>query len=282
VTSLPETLVRFRTDLEDAIRREQGSRRRHGRLRRRPVVLVATALVVIAGAASAFAIVRAVEDEPYPVGKASRTVDGVRFSFTAPQSAGCRRAPPVGCKGWADGPTYQAIPDDTSSFFSTHQFISKSVVGPQGAEAVIFWTGFRDRSQMVPCAKLLGGVAGGSTADVAAAMARAPGTKLVERPMRVTVGGRPAMHVVVTVRRDRGCDPGYFFRWRRGECWGECWLDTAVGDTIRVWVVDVRGTLVVFEAETKPRNQRYAPYTKAQARQLEQEIAAIIESIRFD
>jgi hypothetical protein len=118
--------------------------------------------------------------------------------------------------------------------------------------------------------------------DAAATVARAPGTELIEGPRRVILGGRPAMHVVLTVRRDRGCDPGYFFTWRAPECWGACWLDTGVGDTIRVWIVRARGRLLFIEAETKPPDQRYSSMSRAEAQKLEQEIAKIIGSIHFD
>ena len=258
-------------------RREQASRTRRGeRRRRRSVLLVAAAMVVIAGTASAFAIVRVLSN-PFPlVGNVTRTVEGVRFSFTVPPGTNCT-GDLVYCKGWENGPY---LPDGGSG----NLFISKSVVAPQGAEAVIFWAGFRDRTHVAACGKLLGRFAGGSMTDVAAAVARAPGTKLVAGPRRVILGGRPAMQVVLTVRRDAGCDPGYFFTWRDPLCLGACWLGTDVGDTIRVWVVAVRGRLLFLEAETKPSGGRFTPMmmSRAEAQALEQEIAKIIRSIRFD
>ena len=51
-------------------------------------------------------------------------------------------------------------------------------------------------------------------ADLATAAATAPGTELVTGPTDVTVGGHAAKHVVLTVREDLGCDPGYFFTWQ--------------------------------------------------------------------
>jgi hypothetical protein len=47
---------------------------------------------------------------------------------------------------------------------------------------------------------------------------------------------------------------------------------TSVGDTIRVWIVDVGGTRLFIEAET----------SKQAGSDLEQEIRQIVESIRFD
>jgi hypothetical protein len=176
----------------------------------------------------------------------SVTVEGVSFSLSLPTP------------GWErEGSLY----------------ISKSTVGPQGAEAVIFWTSFPDGAYAYPCAHLLllGDPIGPSAADLAAAVSTARGTELVVGPSDVTVGGRAAQHVVLTVREDAGCDPGYFFAWRE-DFGGAFWAATEVGDTIRVWIVDFDGKRLVIEAETnKDANSA-----------LEQEIQRIVESIRFD
>ena len=146
MTSLPEVLIHFRTDLEEAIGREQAARVRRRARRRRAAVLVA--VVVAAGTASAIASVR---DFPFiesAHGRMWRTVDGVRFSVNAPF-------------GWEARSLY----------------ISNNTVPPQDAEAVIFWAGFHDGGEAAPCARLLSAAASGSTADLAAAVARAPGTR---------------------------------------------------------------------------------------------------------
>lgn len=233
----------------------QKSRRRRlkrsyvGRGRRRFVALAAAALVVVVGAASAFGTAHILSD-----GRASRTVDGVRFSF--------------GPRGWAPGPG-----SSTGASYPS-VFISESTSGSQGAEAVLFWAGFHG-GYATPCAKLLGSAARGSIADLAAAVAKAPGTKLVHGPTRVTVGGRPAQHVVLTVRKDVGCDPGFFFTWRprglHGDCGGSCWLESSVGDTIRVWIVDVSGKRLFLEAQSSDVG-----------RDVSYEISRIVRSIRFD
>ena len=98
-------------------------------------------------------------------------------------------------------------------------------------------------------------------------MSRAPGTKLVKGPSDVSVGGRPAKHVVLTVRENVGCDPGFFYTWRPQRL-GAFWLTTGVGDTIRVWIVVVNGKRLFLAAATK-------------AGGLEKEIQQIVESIRF-
>jgi Tol biopolymer transport system component len=203
--------------------------------------------------------------DPFARGKVSRTVEGVRFSFVVPRT------------GWENGPHERV----GGKIRTRSLLISKSLVGGQAAEAVIFWTGFRDRTEAAPCAKLLDAAVGGSTADVAAAVARAPGTTLVTGPTRVTLGGRAAQHVVLRVRRNLGCDPGYFFTWQT-QCWGACWIRTDARDTIRVWIVNVGGTRLFIEAATKERHATTKePVASAELKKVEQEIAKIVGSIRF-
>ena len=52
---------------------------------------------------------------------------------------------------------------------------------------------------------------------------------------------------------------------------GAFWPGTDVGDKIRVWIVDVGGTRLFIEAETKEAG-----------RDIDQEITRIVESIRFN
>ena len=63
----------------------------------------------------------------------------------------------------------------------------------------------------------------------------------------------------------------FFYTWQDVEE-GALWPMTSVGDTIRVWIVDVGGTRLFIEAET----------SKQAGSDLEQEIRQIVESIRFD
>jgi hypothetical protein len=189
-------------------------------------------------------------DAPTPRTR-TRTVDRVTFTFSADRS-------------WADGP----ITRSDGAPRTGHLLISKSVVGPQEAEAVIFWTSVADGPAR-PCGRWWGSTVG-SMGDLADAVASAPGTALVLPPSPVTVGGLPAMRVVVTVREDVGCDPGFFYRWRAG-CWGPCWIRSTVGDRISVWVVDVQGKRLFIGAETSARA----------GAELELEIERIVGSIRF-
>lgn len=193
---------------------------------------------------------------PFARGKLTRTVDGVRFSLN------------VRFTGWENGP-HEKIGDR----FRTHGLlISKSTRRGQAAEAMIFWAGFQGGGEATPCAKALTSAAERSRADLAAALASAPGTKLAGGPWRVTLGGRPTTRVVLRVQKDRVCDPGFFFTWPHDPArfnWGAFWPGTDGGDSIRVWIVDVGGKRLFFEAVTKPGHG------------VEQEIGDIIRSIRF-
>ncbi len=177
-------------------------------------------------------------------------MEGVPFSVAVPMS------------GWSRGPIVRR---PGGSFRQGNLLISKSIEGPQGAEAVIFWTTYPDDPAADPCASLVK-PSGPSSAELAANVATAPGTELVTGPTALTLGGFPAEHVVLTVRDDvPGCDPGFFYTWR-AECWGPCWMETNVGDTINVWIVDVLGKRLFIEAETT---------TQADAR-LEAEVQRIV------
>ena len=184
-------------------------------------------------------------------GRHAVTEEGVPFSFRVP--VGWERFSSISTDNSAGGPIS----------------INKSMTGPQGAEAIIFWTSFPDGDYADPCARLLSPPVGSSAADLAAAVSTAPGTELLTGPSNVTLGGRPAKHVALTVREDVGCDPGFFYRWR-DVYGGALWPKTGVGDTIRVWIVDVDGTRLFIEAET------------AYGFGLEQEVQRIVESIRFE
>ena len=178
---------------------------------------------------------------------------GVRFSFRVP--VGWERFSSISTDKSAGGPIS----------------INTSITGPQGAEAIIFWTSFPAGDYADPCARLLNPEVGSSAADLAAAVSTAPGTELVTGPSNVTVGGRPAKHVALTVREKVGCAPGFFYTWR-DVYGGALWPKTRLDDTIRVWILDVHGTRLFIEAET----------AKGFSRDLEQEVQQIVESIRFE
>jgi hypothetical protein len=149
--------------------------------------------------------------------------------------------------------------------------MNRSVVGPQGAEAIIFWTGFPDGGLAHPCARVLAPSVAPTVTDLADAVARAPGTDLVSGPSDVTVDGRPAKRVVLSVRDNVGCDPGFFYAWDELDA-GAFWGRHTRADTIRIWIVDVAGTPVFIEAET----------TDQATPGLERDIRQIVGSTRFE
>ena len=150
-------------------------------------------------------------------------------------------------------------------------YITKSVRGGQGAEALIYWTDLPGGFFAEPCHYLETQDAGPTGADLAAVVAAAPGTDLITGPSEVTLGGFPAQHVALTVREDVGCDPGFFFTYPN-VYGGALWPETVPGDTIRVWIIDVEGDLLFIAGET---------HQDAGAG-LGQDVDDIVQSIRFD
>jgi hypothetical protein len=172
----------------------------------------------------------------------SHSVDHVAFSFQVPTG------------GWEG---------------SSGPYLSKSTVGPQDAEAIIFWTTPFGGGRIEACGQWWGSPFA-SMADVAANASRARGTELVSGPSNVAVDGRAAKHVVFTVQRDVACNPGFFHTWS-GLSVGAFWTRVFAGDTVRVWLVEVDGKLLYIEADT---HEHAGPVVK-------REIQQIIESIRF-
>lgn len=207
------------------------------------------------------AIIASIDIEPFPtivplsIGRHSLTVDGVSLSFSLSTAAQ---------DGWA---------------MFGNVSINKSVQGPQEAEGIIYWTSFPDGTRADPCANLLNPSVGPSAADLAAAVATAPGTALVTAPVDVVVGGRPAKYVVVSIREDLGCDPGFFFTWQAA-MGGPLWMTTDAGDTIRVWIVDVDGARLFIAGET--HRDSGSPAYEAFGPELELEIEQIVDSIQFE
>ncbi len=187
-----------------------------------------------------------------PLRKHVNTADGVPFSFRA------------SAHGW------ERFGDIS---------LNKSERGPQGAEAMIYWSSFPDGDyadyyghEAHPCTRLLSPPVGPSATDLAVAISKAPGTELVKGPSDVVVGGYPAKHLVLRVREDyAGCDPGFFYTWR-AVYGGALWTTTPAGATMRVWVVDVDGTRLFIGAATLGEASS----------DLEQEIEQIIRSIHFN
>lgn len=153
-------------------------------------------------------------------------------------------------------------------------FIEKDAgVTPDGA-SFLFWDPSPKGVFADPCTQKPGPVVGPSTADLAAAVSTLPGTELVSGPSDVTVGGHPAKHVVITVPEDVGCPAGEqgFHLWFADLSNGEARYATALGETVRVWIVDMDGTRLFIEAESY----------KGAGPEVEQEIQQLVDSIQFE
>jgi hypothetical protein len=136
----------------------------------------------------------------------------------------------------------------------------------------IFWPGTPDGVYADPCAHEQGPVIGPSAAELAAAVAAIPGTELVSGPTEVTVGGRPAQYVEISVPEDVGCRAGEggFLLWYDEEIGGR-W-PSRLGDTIRTWIIEADGALVWIDCET------VGDVSAA----TEQAIQQMIDSIQFE
>jgi hypothetical protein len=148
--------------------------------------------------------------------------------------------------------------------------IAKSEVGPQGAEAIVYWTPFPEGTQVVACGPWSNAPL--ATVDqLVNAVITAPGIEVVEGPSDIRVGARPAKFLTVRVRENLGCDPGYFFNWR-AQGGGALWQMTQVGDTLRVLILDVDGTPFFIVGQTNADASRW----------LDAEVEQIMDSIRFE
>lgn len=160
--------------------------------------------------------------------------------------------------------------------------INKSVVGPQGAEAIIYWTTIPG-DYANPCTDVFGwpvpsssrpfgaGIGARTMRELVAEVAKAPGTELLAGPSNVIVSGRRAQRVGLLVHQDLGCDPGYFIIWHDMEA-GAIWPATEAGHTIRAWIVDVAHTPIFIVAVS----------SEEATEQLHREIGLIVRSIRLD
>ena len=124
------------------------------------------------------------------------------------------------------------------------------------------------------CAHKAGPQVGPSIADLASAVSTMPDVTLVSGPANVTVGGRAAKLVVVKVPLDAKCPAVAegFDLWYGNRDNGEDRYATALGVTLRVWIIDVDGTRLMIEAETF---KEAGPNTA-------QVVQKVIDSIQFE
>jgi len=179
---------------------------------------------------------------PLSAGRHTLTEDGIKFSLEVPEgwsSSG------LGLQRGADGST------------------------DPGSVWMPYWS--VDGVASDPCTRT-GAPAATSDAELADAVAAIPGTNLVTAPKDVTVGGRPAKYVAITVPNDIECAPEKFFMWYAGSPSGPFRWATALDQTNRVWITNVEGKRVWIEAETY----------KGASPDIEAEIQGMIDSIQFE
>jgi hypothetical protein len=184
---------------------------------------------------------------PLEPGVYGAVMDGARFSLDIPP-------------GWAGGDFW----------------ISKGAGDDPTAPAIGFWGVSFDNVYSDPCAHTPLDPAPEATAEgLAGAVATMPGTDLVTGPWSVTIGGHPAQHVVFTVRDDIGCEPNQFYLYyddaTGGPTGGYRYAD-ALGETFRVWIIDLDGQLFWIDSGTP------ADVDAVSSREVQQ----IVESLRFE
>ena len=139
-----------------------------------------------------------------------------------------------------------------------------------------FWLNAPENVYADPCAHTpLSPPPSATAAGLAAAVAAVPVTDLVSGPSSIEVGGRPAQHVVLTIKEDIDCDPHDAHLWydesTGGATGGWRWAE-GLGATYRVWIIDVDGKLVWIDAYT----------FKGAGPALDQEIQQVVDSIQFE
>lgn len=153
--------------------------------------------------------------------------------------------------------------------------VSKGELGP-GWSGVQFWLSAFDNIYADPCTHAPASPQPADTAAArAAAVARIPGFRVVDGPSSVTVGGYPAQLVVLAVPDELPCDHQNFYLYYDDESGGPSGgyrYASVLGETLRVWIVDVDGTLIWIDGELGPAT---TPAAKT-------ELLQIIDSIQFE
>jgi len=121
-------------------------------------------------------------------------------------------------------------------------------LAPESAGAIIFWTDVSGDTNCRACGQWWGSPEG-SVAEWASEASSKPGTELVEGPLEVTIDGYAAQYLVFTVLDDVACGRGFFHTWTPVDG-GAFWSGVEVGDTVRIWLVEVGDTFLFIEGDT--------------------------------
>jgi hypothetical protein len=232
----------------------------------KPIVAVGLIVVAILGVVMALTLNLPSPVEPAEVGASPSASPGVTPSLSPARAEAGRTTIAIDAIEFS-----LDMPGDWESFGSEFpNYISRSVVRGQAAEGQVSWSGYPPTGPFaMECAYLWGLMPDATVVAFADAVASVPGTDLVSRT-DVTVDGRPATKIVFVVREDVGCDPGFFFTYANLNG-GALWPETRPADTVRVWIVDAGPRLLVIEGKTRPEGSN-----------LEEQIQAIVDSIRFE
>ena len=160
-----------------------------------------------------------------------------------------------------------AVPASGWSSDGSHG-IGKGITDETYKGGLILWNGATDGIFTVPCDEKRATPVVSSAANLAEAIAKVPGTTATG-PSDVTVGGFPAKLVVVKIPDVAACKANDFFLWWSLKQTGR--YATELGSTIKVWIVDVNGTLLQMDGE----------FLKGSGPEVEKEMQQIVDSIQF-
>ncbi len=147
--------------------------------------------------------------------------------------------------------------------------LDKGYLEPTGADFILWPDGAPEGVYSDPCGHVKAPPAGASIADLADAVATMPGITLVKGPTDVTVDGRPAKLVELTIPEDTACPPEQFYLWYNAT---DNRFASALGETYRVWIIDADGTILWIDGETY----------KGAAPEVGAEVEKIVSSIQFE
>ena len=147
--------------------------------------------------------------------------------------------------------------------------IDKGEITPTGASFFMWPDGVPQGVYSDACGHVEAPPAGSSIAELANAVATMPGLDLVSGPADVTIDGRAAKLVVVTVPEDAACSPNDFWLWYRSDNYR--WA-TALGQTVRVWIIDADGTTLWIDGDTY----------KGAPPEVGAEVEEMVNSIKFE
>jgi hypothetical protein len=183
-----------------------------------------------------------------PQGAHAATVEGISFTFEAPSP------------DW--------VADSGKAWAKVDLDHEGALDGLPDGAAVAFWNPVGVYADT--CAHLRDEPVRSEPGSLVAAMADVPGVEIVSGPSDVTLGGLPAASIELAVPDEADCAPESLWLWYdKSGAWR--WA-TALGDRIRIWIVDVGDARLVIEAET-----RKTPSARTRG-----EVDAIIESIHFE